>query len=114
MALILLAFLRRISDSLLVGAAGVLSILRGLLGTRLARLVVCLLLLLVSHKLRLLALNLRVELLDVLARCQIGHIRLISHHGLVCAIGLLRCSARVAVAHLRQLRRRIDAALEWL
>jgi len=76
-----------------------------LLGARLAHLVVCLLLLLVAHKLCLLALNLRVELLDVLARCQIGQVSLISHHGLVCAIGLLRCSTRVAMAHLRQFRR---------
>lgn len=76
-----------------------------MLGARLARLVVRLLLLLVAHKLRLLALNLRVELLDILAGCEISQIGLISHHGLVRAIGLLRCSARVAMTHLRQFRR---------
>lgn len=90
--------------AILLGAPRVLCVLGGLLfHAELVRLVVHLLELLAAHELGLLSLNLRVELLNILARSQIGQSRLVRLVCLICSVGLLRSPAGIALADLRQL-----------
>ena len=99
-ALSVLSFVRVVASIFLVGAPGVLGFFRDLLRAELAWLMAHLLELLTAHELRLLSLDLRVELLDILARGQIGQIRLVRLVCLICSVGLLRSPAGIALTHL--------------
>lgn len=96
----MLHFVRVVSSVLLVGASRVLRFFGGLLRAELARLVARLLVLLAAHELSLLSLDLRVELLDVLARGQIRQICLVRLRCLIRSVRLLRGPAGIALAHL--------------